>query len=429
MSLSYILRFYTGASVKLMQYFREVVDCNHRITLQSVASITVSISVEGKESMGQFKSSQHQSQQQSQHPFRSGQHQSGWTRRQALWLMAGAVGGVSLHACAQPTTTSSAIDSPTSESAASPSATASSPIVASFGITTWVGNTALYIAKEKGFFQNAGLNLDLKKFATIADGFPSFTTGQIQGTSPVTAEVVSLAAKGTNYRVVAVMDTSVGADAILARNSVASIADFKGKQVGVQKGGVGHFFLLQVLAESGLKESDVTIVDVAPDAAAAAYQAGKIDIVYSYSPFVEEANTAQKDGRIIYDTSKMPTAIMDLYAFKTDFIQNNPQAVKAFVGGVFQALDFLQSNPDEALPIAAEPLGVKPEELQTQLKGVKLPDLKTNVEMLSNAQSDLYVLKPMTALAAFLKEQGQIETEPDLSQFIDPQFVQALSST
>lgn len=349
-----------------------------------------------------------------------------WTRRQALWLLAGAASGVGLHACAQSVETASVTASPGSEPETSPTSATTS---ANFGITTWVGNTAIYIAKEKGFFQNSGLDLNLKTFATVAEGFPSFTTGQIQGTSPVASEVVSLAAKGTDYRIVAVMDTSVGADAILARNSIASIADFKGKQVGVQQGGVGHFFLLQVLAEAGLSQSDVTIVDIAPDAAATAYQTGKIDIVYSYSPFVEAANAAQKDGRIIYDTSKMPTAIVDLYAFRTDFIASHPQAVQAFVGGIFQALDFLQTNPDEALAIAAKPLNVKPEELQTQLKGVKLPDLKTNVEMLSNAQSDLYMLKPMNALAAFLKEQGQIEAEPDLSQFIDPQFVQALSNT
>jgi NitT/TauT family transport system substrate-binding protein len=331
-----------------------------------------------------------------------------------LWLLAGAASGLTLHACKSSTPLASGEEG-------------GSPTTAAVGMTTWIGDTAIFIADGKGFFQEAGLELDLKIFPTVAEAFPSFTAGQLQAVCPVTSEAVSLAAKGVDYRIVAVMDTSTGADGVLARNSIASIANFKGKQVGVQKGGVGHFFLLQILAEAGLSEDDITIVDMTPDAGAAAYQAGNIDIVYSYSPFLEQANDSQKDGRVIYDSSKMPTAIADVYAFSGEFIDANPNAVKAFVSSIFRALDFLQSSPDEALAIAAERLEITAEDLAEQLKGVGLPDLPTNVEMLSNAQSDLYLLKPMNALAEFLKAQNQIDNIPDLSQVLDPQFVKALS--
>jgi NitT/TauT family transport system substrate-binding protein len=337
-----------------------------------------------------------------------------WTRRQALWLLAGAASSVGLHACTQSKTASSS--------------TESSPIPAALGITTWIGNSALYVAQEKKFFQEAGLNLDIKTFSTVAEGFPAFSAGQLQGVSPVTSETVSLAAKGVDYRIVAVMDTSSGADAILARNSVTDIADFKGKRIAVQKGGVGHFFLLQILTEAGLSEKDVTLVDTTPEAAAAAYQAGNIEIAYSYSPFVEKVNAVQKDGRVIYDSSKMPTAIADVYTFSTKFIEAHPETVQAFVGGVFKGLDLLKTNPDEALAIAAKPLNLKPEELKAQLKGIQLPDLQTNVDMLSNPQSELYLLKPINSLVKFLQSQKQIDTTPDMSKYIDPQFVKALSA-
>jgi NitT/TauT family transport system substrate-binding protein len=344
------------------------------------------------------------------------QPSSRWTRRQALWLMTGAAGSLALHAC-----------TPSAPSASqSPSPQSATPTKAAIGITTWIGNTALYIASEKGFFQEGGLDLEVKTFSTVAEGFPSLTTGQLQAASPVTAEAVSLAAKGIDFRIVTVMDTSIGGDGILARNSVASIADFKGKKVAVQEGGVGHFFLLQILSEAGLSGKDIEIVNTTPDAAAAAYQAGNIDIAYSYSPYMEKANEAQKDGRIIYDSSKMPTAIADVFVFRTDFIERNPQAVQAFVAGIFKALDLLKTNASEGLAIASQKLNVTSEELEVQLKGVQLPDLETNLKMLSDPQSDLYLLKPMQALAEFLKDQNQIDTIPDLANVLDPQFVKAL---
>lgn len=337
-----------------------------------------------------------------------------WNRRQALWLMAGALGGVGLHGCVQPSSSNS--NTPTADLTP-----------ATMAVTTWIGNTPMYVAHEKQFFRQEGLNLTIRKFNTVAESFPAFSIGQIEGIAPVTSEAVTLAAEGVDYRIVLVEDTSNGADAILARNSIGEIADFKGKRIAVQKGGVGHFFVLQVLAEAGLKESDVRLVDTTPEAAAAAYEAGNVEITYSYPPYLDKALANQQDGRIIYDSSRMPTAIADVYAFNNDFIEANPEAVQAFVNGIMKGLDFLKTNESEALKLAASPLETQPNDLKVQLQGISLPDLQTNLDMLANPQSDLYLLKSLNALAKFLQETGQIDTLPDLSNFIEPRFVQALS--
>lgn len=350
---------------------------------------------------------------------------SRWTRRQALWTMAGAIAGIGLHGCTNP----AGSGSPQSSASGSPSTSASGGnLSASIGITTWIGNTPLHIAQAKGFFKDLGLNLDIKVFDTVAQAFPAFTAGQLSGVAPVTSEAVTLAAKNVDFKIVMVEDTSLGADVILARNSIKNIQDFKGKKIGVELGGIGHFFVLQVLTQAGLNEKDVTLVNLPPDAASAAYQKGSIDIVYSYSPFSDKANTTQKDGRTIYSSKQMPTAIADLYVFSTKFIEANPKAVAAFVEGNFKGLQFLKENPKEGLAIAAKQLGVTPDELQQQLLGVQLPDLATNIEMLSNPNSELFLLKPMTKLAQFLKDQGQVQTLPDLSQYVDPQFVKTLKA-
>ncbi len=337
-----------------------------------------------------------------------------WTRRQALWMMTGAIAGVGLHACAKP-----------AETPSTQTTSASAPTSVSIGITTWIGNTPLYIAQEKGFFKDLGLDLKIQLFETVFQGFPAFTSGRLDALVPVTSEAVTLAAKGVDYRIVMVEDTSVGADVILARNSIASIKDFKGKKIAVELGGIGHFFLLQVLAKAGLSDKDVTLVNTPPDAAAAAYQTGNIDIAYSYSPFSDKANAAQKDGRIIYSSKQIPTAITDLYIFSTKFIQTNPKAVAAFVEGNFKGLNFLKTNPKEGLAIMAKRLNLTPDQLETQLKGIQIPDKATNQEMLGNPKSNLYLLKPMTELAKFLKEQGKVQTVPELSKVLNSQFLTA----
>lgn len=343
-----------------------------------------------------------------------------WTRRQALWLMSGLSGSLALHACTQQTQTSSSTAQLTETAA-------TEPVSATAGGTLWIGCTPLYIALSKGFFEEGGLKLDYKDFSSDVEGDAALGSGRLDGLSIVTSQAVTLAAKGIDYRVIMVADNSLGGDGILARNSIADIKDFKGKQIAVEVGAVSHFFLLQVLKSAGLSSSDVKIINVTPDAAAAAYQAGKTDIAVTYSPFLQKANAAQKDGRIIYDTSKMPTAIVDVYLFSTKFIEANPEAPKAFVQGIFKGIKFLETNKDEALAIAGKRLQLKPKEVEEQLKGVRLIDLPTNLEMMSNAESDIYLLKHMNELSQFLVEQKQISQAADVSKVLEPKFLKQVT--
>ncbi|HEY9846838.1 MAG TPA: ABC transporter substrate-binding protein [Candidatus Caenarcaniphilales bacterium] len=344
-------------------------------------------------------------------------HQT-WARRQTLQLIAGAVGGMTLHAC----TNSTKLSLPFGSSSASDTS-------ASLGITTWVGYAPLYIAQEKGFFRQQGLDLTVQVFSSDTTASAAFAAGRLNGLASVTSEAVLLAATGKDYRVVQVADTSVGGDGILARSSIQDIHDFKGKQIALEEGDVSHFFLLQVLEEAGLQDKDVTLVNMTPQAAAAAYQTGKVEIAVTYSPFLQNANAAQKDGRIIYDTSRMPTAIIDFYIFDPQFIKTSPQAVTAFVAGIFQGLNFLNTHTDEGLAIAAKQLAVTPEELATQLEGVRLPGPRLNAEMLGDPQSDLYLLTSLQELGQFLKDQKQIQAVPDLSQVPEPKFVKQVQAT
>ena len=43
----------------------------------------------------------------------------------------------------------------------------------------------------------------------------------------------------------------------------------------------------------------------------------------------------------------------DVYVFRTEFIEDHPESVEAFVNGVLQGLEFLKTNPDEGVAIAS----------------------------------------------------------------------------
>ncbi|MEB3212462.1 MAG: ABC transporter substrate-binding protein [Leptolyngbyaceae bacterium] len=344
------------------------------------------------------------------------------TRRRALWMMGGVAGSLALHACSQSTTDGA------SDGASSEASSSSDPVSASTGSTLWIGYVPLFVALEKGFFTEAGLKLDYNVFGASTEGDAAFAAKKIDGVNNVTSEAVALFSRGQDFRIIQVADTSLGGDGILARNSITDLADFKGKEIAVDVGGVSHFFLLQVLKEAGLEAGDISISNLTPDAAAAAYQAGRVDVAVTYAPFLQKANEAQPDGRVIFDTSQMPTAIVDVYIFSPEFVEQTPDAAQAYVDGIFKGREFLETNKDEALEISAKWLELSPEEVEQELTGVDLTSPEDNAKMLGDSSSDLYLVPHMTDLAAFLIEQGQIESEPTAEQFeqvLESKFVEA----
>ncbi|MBW4632431.1 MAG: ABC transporter substrate-binding protein [Iphinoe sp. HA4291-MV1] len=339
-----------------------------------------------------------------------------WTRRQAIWLVTGLTGSLALDACTQ---------KQSSQSSQSTTSTSAARVSAALGASPWIGNTPLYIALEKGFFTKRGLDLKNNIFSSSLDQYAAFSAGQLQVTGAAAIDAVALASREPNFRIVMVFDASRGADGILARNKIASIADFKGKEIAVEIASASHFFLLRVLEQAGLTEKDVRIINTTTDAAAASYQAGKVDIAVTYAPFLQKVNQATKDGRVIYDSSKTSIVIEDVYLFNTKFIESNPTAIQAFVDGIEEGKKFLQTNRKEGLAIAGKQLQLTKEAVEEQLQGVELPTLEKNREMLGNPNSNIYLGKHLEDVAKFLVNQKIIKEVPkDLAKLLEPKFVQ-----
>jgi NitT/TauT family transport system substrate-binding protein len=286
------------------------------------------------------------------------------------------------------------------------------------GMGTWVGYLPAYVAIEKGLYTEAGLDLELITFPGN-EAAAAFAAGRVDMTSTAGSSALVLAAQNVDFKNFMTTDFSTGADGILARNTVKSLEDLKGKKIAVETFAVSHFLLLQVLDTVGLKESDVELVNLAPDAAAAAYQAGQVDIAVTYAPYLGQVNAETKDGRIIFDTAKMPTAIVDFYLIRTDSLTSKPGAAEAFIRGTFKGLDYMKAHPDEAAEIGAKAMEVDAEAVKADLKGVQIPTLQESIAAMTDPQSSLYVVPAMKDLAQFLKDKDQIPTIPDIDKYMD----------
>ncbi len=98
----------------------------------------------------------------------------------------------------------------------------------------WIGFSGVMLARDKGYFKDAGLNVEWKEFSGPADGVPPLISGQIEAalTTADTPILLSRDANTNPLQNVFAVDTSNGADGIVTEKGIASLQDLKGKTSG-----------------------------------------------------------------------------------------------------------------------------------------------------------------------------------------------------
>ena len=99
------------------------------------------------------------------------------------------------------------------------------------------------------------------------------------------------------------LDDSHGADGVVASKDIESIADLKGKTVGVLRGGLPQFYLNVLLKEVGLSEADIEVVDLASEDAGQAFLLQEVDAAVTIEPWLTQGKEAAH-GHLLTDSSE-----------------------------------------------------------------------------------------------------------------------------
>jgi NitT/TauT family transport system substrate-binding protein len=131
------------------------------------------------------------------------------------------------------------------------------------GYSDWPGWVAWEVAIEKDWFAEAGVDVEFEWFDYVAS-MDAFAAGKLDAVAMTNGDTLVTGSSGAQGVMILVNDFSNGNDMIVARSGITSVADLKGKTIGVEVGFVGHLLLLNALEAAGLTETDVTLVNVPP---------------------------------------------------------------------------------------------------------------------------------------------------------------------
>jgi NitT/TauT family transport system substrate-binding protein len=235
--------------------------------------------------------------------------------------------------------------------------------------STWIGYGALYVAKEKGYFTEAGVDVEPTIIEASSDAIAAMAGGRLDAVASTIDNFALFTGNGAQLSVVLALDESHGGDGIVGKKDIAGVAGLKGRTVAVQHGSVSQFLLAQALDKVGLSDKDVNEIDMKSGDAGAAFVAGRVDAAVTWEPWLSKAK-ATDFGKILIDTKSLPGLIVDALAVRPEYLRDNPKAVEGLVRGYFKAIAFLQTNPAEAKEIVARNLKMTPASLDSSWNDV-----------------------------------------------------------
>ncbi|AUX22580.1 aliphatic sulfonate ABC transporter substrate-binding protein [Sorangium cellulosum] len=296
------------------------------------------------------------------------------------------------------------------------------PVKLTVGHDLWIGYAGVFLANELGYFKEAGLDVGLKPFSNPGDTLAALASSQLDiGLTTLQNLAVVNGNGDTDIVAIALIDSSNGADAVVAREGIASMADLKGKTVALTLGEVNHMLFLLGLEKAGLRADDVKITSMSADDAGAAFVAGKVDAAVTWEPWITKATKG--GGHVIFSSASVPDTIADSVAVRRSRLAEGKDAYAKFLGAIDRGVRSLRSDPDKALPIVGKYLNAPAEDVKRMLDGDKIYGLAENKQLFGTADRPGPVYATMKYVVDFAAQSRLVKKAPAPESLLDPGFV------
>ena len=252
-------------------------------------------------------------------------------------------------------------------------------------INPWPGYQFLYLAKEKSFFEQAGLNVELVEAPSLAEVKRYFKQGKANAMTSSMIEAVSLATMHQkNISIVLVTDYSNGGDMILAKPNITHISQLKNKRVGVELNALGTFVLHQALATEQLTLSDVELLNTEQLGALESFNNNEIDAFVTYSPYSNNL-LKELDLNMVFNSKQIPQQILDIVVIADHIIEQDPTWITRFHQAWQLAINYSKKHPIESHNIMAKREGISAREFTTAMSQLQLIDAYEQKAVLQSA--------------------------------------------
>jgi NitT/TauT family transport system substrate-binding protein len=300
-----------------------------------------------------------------------------------------------------------------------------------------VGNSSdapIYIAEARGYFRDAGIEIQSTTFDSAARQIAPLATGELDvGGGATSAGLFNAAARKIDLRIVgdrSRMAPGYSFMTLLIRKDLIdsgrfkSYADLKGLKIALAAPAISPSTMLNAAAvKGGLKFDDVEKVYLGYPLQVGAFASKAIDGSIMVEPFATAIVRANEGVRFSTTEDFIPNAQIALLYFGEKFASGKTDIGKRFMKAYIRAArDYndaivdgrfgTDQNAQEIVQIMSKGLNIKEADIREAYVQALDPDARPNVDALKRDID-------------FFRASGSLTAEPDLSKLVDMSFVDA----
>jgi NitT/TauT family transport system substrate-binding protein len=217
----------------------------------------------------------------------------------------------------------------------------------------------IYLGKQKGFFSNRKIDLNLALAQGGAAIVPAVVSGQYQFGFSNVISLLLAQSRNVPVKVVCNGNNSTGVDgqdfaALMVKGDspIKSAKDLAGKTVAANTlNNIVDTTVRASVRKAGGDPKKVKFVELPFPDQPAALQAGRVDAVFVVEPF-QQAVLAQGGRKIASSyVDAAPNLTVALYFTSNQLLRSNPDLVKRFTEAMQESLKYADEHPDEARSI------------------------------------------------------------------------------
>jgi len=287
---------------------------------------------------------------------------AGPARRWTTWVAAAAIA------------TAAACGAPEVKKEAAPAA-AKPPLRIAY--SDWPGWTALEIGIQKGWFKEAGVDVEFSWFDYLPS-MDAYTAGKVDAVTITNGDALVTGANGAKSKAILVMDYSDGNDQIIGVPGIESFKALKGKKLGLELTLVEHLMFMKALEKNGMKPGDVELVNFPTNETPQALASGQVSAIAAWYPVSAQAHKAVAGAKTLFTSANVPGLIYDTLAVNPASLSSRKDDWAKVAKVWYRISDFVRDpkTQPEAVAIMAAKVGVKAEEYVVHMPGTKFLSLE-----------------------------------------------------
>ena len=241
------------------------------------------------------------------------------------------------------------------------------------GYSDWPGWVAWEVGIEKGWFEEAGVDVRFEWFDYVAS-MDAYAAGQLDAVCMTNGDALVTGATGRRSTMAIINDFSNGNDMIVARPGITSVAELAGKKVAVEIGFVGHLLLLRALEKAGLTEDDIELVNVRTNETPMVLASGEVDAIVAWQPNSSQSLQMVPGSTAIYSSANDQGLIYDTLAIAPESLDQYPEQWGKVIEVWYRIVDYINdpATSAAAVEIMAARVGVAPDKYAQFMKGTRL---------------------------------------------------------